>query len=143
MAGITTALCNSYKKELIDGVHLAADVYMIALIKPGMAGTFDKTTVNYSALGADEVANGGGYTTLGQALAGYLSALTGDVANLTWTDPVWAAATIAARGMMIYNSSRGNKAVMVVDFGATITSTAAAFTVDLPATGAAALIRVG
>jgi hypothetical protein len=28
---ITAALCNSYKKEILDGVHEAADTYKIAL----------------------------------------------------------------------------------------------------------------
>jgi hypothetical protein len=142
MPSITTALANSFKLEVLDGVHAAADVYKCALIKAGYAGTFDKTIDNYSDLGTDEVANGNGYVTGGQVLAGRVSALTGDVANVTWADPVWDPATIAADGVVIYNSSKGNKVVMVGSFGGTVASTNGPFTADLPASGAAALIRI-
>lgn len=139
---ITTAIANSFKQEALDGVHEAGDVYKFALIKSGHAGVFNKATTNYSDLGADEVANGNGYATGGQVLAGRISALTGDVANVTWTDPLWDPATISADGGLIYNSSQGNKAVMTVSFGGTVISTAGPFTADLPATGAAALLRI-
>lgn len=134
---ITQAVCNSYKKEILDGVHLAADTYMIALYTS--AATLSKSTTAYSA--TNEV-SGTGYTAGGMALSGFTSALTSDTANLTWSDPSWTTATITARGALIYNSTRSNKAVMVIDFGADITSTAGTFTVDLPATGASALIRI-
>jgi hypothetical protein len=134
---ITQALCNSYKKEALEGVHLAADVYKIALFTS--TATLDKTTTAYAT--TNEVV-GTGYTAGGATLSGYTTALTGDVANLTWTDPTWPSATITARGALVYNTSRSNKAVMVIDFGADITSTNGLFTVDLPATGASALIRI-
>lgn len=139
---ITTAVALSYKLEVLDGIHLAADVYRIALIKKAPAGTFDKTTDNYSDLGADEVAAGGGYAAGGQILAGRVSALTGDVAHVTWADPVWDPATIESDGAVIYNSSRGNKVVMTINYGGTVTSTNGPFSVDLPASGAASLIRL-
>jgi O-glycosyl hydrolase len=43
---------------------------------------------------------------------------------------------------MIYNSSKSNKVLAILDFGADITSTASTFTVTLPAAGAGtAVIR--
>lgn len=135
---ITTAICNSYKSELLDGIHQAADVYKIALFTS--SATLSKTTTAYAT--TNEVA-GTGYTAGGIALVGYTNALSGDTAYLDWTtDPSWAAATITARGCMIYNSSRSNKAVAVYDFGSDITSTAGTFTVQLPAPGATAIVRV-
>lgn len=141
---ITTAMCNSYKQELLDGIHQAADVYKIALIKAGAAGTFGKATTNYSALGTDE-ATGTGYVAGGNTLTGYTNALTVDTASIDWADSVWSAASISADGALIYNSTRANKAVAVLAFADTsaipVTSTGAAFTVTIPSSGVG-LIRV-
>lgn len=139
---ITAAICNSFKQELLAMTpHTAADVYKIALFTS--AATINKSTTTYSSSG--EVASGGNYATGGINLTGFSVTLDGDTAILDWTtDPTWAAATITARGAMIYNSSRANRAVAVLDFGADITSTNDTFTVTLPAPAAATgLIRIG
>lgn len=140
---ITAAVCNSFKLELLPtaaGVHLSGDVYKIALYTS--AATLSKATTAYSA--TNEVANGNGYTTGGATLAGLTTALDTDTAYLDWsTDPTWPAATITARGALIYNSSKSNKAVAVLDFGGDITSTAGLFTVTLPpAAAATAAVRI-
>jgi hypothetical protein len=125
---ITAALCNSYKGEIMQGIHLAADVYKIALYVS--AATLDKTTTVYSA--TNEVANGNGYATGGATLSGFAVVQVGDRQVLKFTDQAWAAATITARGALIYNSTRSNKAVAVLYFGASdITSTNGQFLVDL------------
>ncbi len=137
---ITAAICNSAKLEFLQGIHEAGDVYMIALYAPG--ATLNKTTTVYSA--TDEVGASGDYVAGGQALVGYQAALYTDTATLDWTtDPQWTGATISAIGALIYNASQGNKAVAVLDFGGTITSTAGVFKVTLPTPAAGtALIRV-
>ena len=138
---ITAALCNSFKQELLAMTpHVAADVYKIALFTS--AATLSKATTVYAA--TNEVV-GTGYTAGGMNLAGFAATLDTDTAILDWTtDPVWATASITARGALIYNSSRANRAVAVLDFGADITSTAADFTLTLPLPAAAAgLIRIG
>lgn len=138
---ITAAICNSFKQELLAMTpHTAADVYKIALFTS--AATLSKATTAYAT--TNEVA-GAGYTAGGQNLSGFTVTLDTDSAILDWTtDPQWANSTITARGALIYNSTRANRAVAVLDFGADITSTAAAFTVTLPAPSAAAgLIRIG
>ena len=136
---ITQALCTSYKKELLDGVHEAADVYKIALYTS--AATLDAGTTAYSA--TNEVV-GTGYTAGGVTLAGFVTAQSGTTAWVDWTtDPQWTAATITARGALIYNSSQSNKAVAVLDFGSDKTSTNGTFTVVLPVADASnALIRL-
>jgi len=119
---ITAAICNSFKKELLDGsgTHLAADVYKIALYTSD--ATLNKNTTAYSA--TNEVGNSGTYAAGGQSLSGFTVVLDGDTAILDWTsNPQWTSATIAAAGALIYNSSRSNKAVAVLDFGGVITST--------------------
>lgn len=136
---ITAAICNSFKQELLAMTpHTAADTYKIALFTS--SATLSKATTAYST--TNEV-SGTGYSAGGATLSGFSVSLDTDTAILDWTtDPTWASSTITARGALIYNSSRSNKAVAVLDFGSDITSTAATFTVTLPAASAAAgLIR--
>lgn len=136
---ITQAFCNSFKQEVLQGVHVSTDVYKIALYTS--VATLSKATTAYSA--TNEV-SGSGYTAGGATLSGFTTALDTDTAYIDWTtDPSWPAATITARGALIYNSSRSNKAVAVLDFGSDIVSTNGTFSVTLPAAAAAtALIRI-
>lgn len=134
---ITSAICNSYKKELFDGTHAAADTYKIALYSD--AATLSAATTAYAS--TNEV-TGAGYTEGGKTLTGFASGLDGSTAYLTFTDVSWTSATITARGCLIYNSSKTNKAVAAFDFGANIVSTNGTFTVDFPGTGATSLIRI-
>lgn len=137
---ITAAFCNSFKAELLAMTpHTAADVYKIALFQS--AAALSKATTAYSATG--EV-TGTGYTAGGATLTGFSPTLDTDTAVLDWTtDPTWPSSTITARGALIYNSSRANKAVAVLDFGADVTSMNGTFTVTLPApTAAAGLVRI-
>jgi hypothetical protein len=136
---ITQALCTSYKKEILEGVHEAADVYKIALYTS--AATLDASTTVYSA--TNEVV-GAGYTAGGVALSGFTTGQSGTTAWIDWTtDPSWASATITARGALIYNSSQSNKAVAVLDFGSDKTSTNGTFTVILPTADASnAIVRI-
>lgn len=135
---ITTAVCNSYKKEILDGTHAAADTYKIALFTS--AATLGAATTAYAS--TNEVV-GAGYTSGGLTLTGFTSGLADSVAYITFADAAWTNATITARGCLIYNSSKSNKAVAAFDFGGNIISTSGTFTVDLPAAGATALIRIG
>jgi hypothetical protein len=138
---ITASVCNSFKQELLAMTpHTAADTYKLALYTS--AATLSKATTAYSA--TNEVGNSGSYAAGGLTLVGFTVTLDTDTAILDWTtDPVATTATITARGALIYNSSRSNKAVAVLDFGADITSTAGNFTVALPVPAAATgLVRI-
>ena len=137
---ITAAICNSFKQELLAMTpHAAADVYKIALF--ASTATLGTGTTAYAA--TNEVGNSGTYAAGGATLATFSVTLDTNTAILDWTaDPSWTGATITARGALIYNSSKTNKAVAVLDFGADITSTNGTFTVTLPAPAAATgLIR--
>jgi hypothetical protein len=137
---ITAAVCNSFKQELLAMTpHVAADVYKIALYTS--TATLSKATTAYSA--TNEVV-GAGYTATGLTLVGFTVTLDTDTAILDWTtDPSWAAATLVARGALIYNATRSNKAVCVLDFGGDITSTVGIFLVTLPLPAAATgLVRI-
>lgn len=138
---ITAAVCNSFKQELLAMTpHTAADVYKIAYYTS--TATLSKSTTAYSA--TNEVANSGSYAAGGITLVGFTVTLDTDTAVLDWTtDPVVTTFTGTARGALIYNSSRSNKAVAVLDFGSDITATNGTFTVTFPAaTAAAGLVRI-
>ena len=143
---ITTEMCNSFKQELLGGVHdLDTDTIKLALIKDTPSGTYGKATNNYSNVtGNSDEATGTNYTVGGQPLAGAVIALDGDTAILDFaTDEVFANVTVAADGCIIYNASQANKAIAVIDFGGTVSATAGDLTIEFPAAAAAtAVIRI-
>jgi hypothetical protein len=137
---IVAAACNSFKVELLGmATHQVGDLYMIAVYTSVV--TLNKSTTVYSA--TDEVV-GAGYVAGGQALVGFTVTADGDKAILDWTtDPVWNPSTISGDGALVYNATRANKAVAVLDFQGTITSTNGPFTITLPVPSAAfGLVRV-
>lgn len=136
---ITSAVCNSFKQELFGGIHdLDTDAIKIALYTS--AATLGASTTIYTT--SSEVV-GAGYVAGGNTLTGAVISLDGSVAIVDFSDTTWSNATITARGALIYNSSKGNKAIAVIDFGGDKTSTNGDFTVVFPAaTGTNAIIRI-
>ena len=139
---IIQGLTNSFKAEMLQGVHdLETDVLKMALYT-GSATLTPQTTV-YSL--TDEVV-AAGYTAGGVILTG-VTITTQTVPNtqpavvyVDFADAVFSAA-LTARGALIYNSSKSDKSVAVISFGADKTSTTT-FTVQMPAnTASDALIR--
>jgi hypothetical protein len=142
---ITTAMCNSFKEELLGGVHdLDTDTLNIALIKASPTGTYGAATTNYSDVtGNSDEASGTGYSAGGQALDSATITLSGSTAFVDFADEVFSTLTISADGAIIYNASQGNKAVAVFDFGSTVTATNGDFTVVFPTADASnAVIRI-
>ena len=141
---ITQAMCTSFKVELLDGVHnfnTGGDTFKIALYTS--AATLGATTTVYTT--SDEVSSSGtNYTAGGNTLTvSQVPTSTGTTAFLSFANTTWLAATITARGALIYNSSKSNKAVAVLDFGSDKTSTAGDFTIIFPTADASnAIIRI-
>ena len=136
---ITQAMCSSFKQQILLGEHdLDTDVIKLALYTS--AATLSAATTAYST--SDEVV-GVGYTAGGNTLAGATVSLTGTTAFVDFTDTTWTTATITARGALIYNSSKSDKAIAVLDFGSDKTSTAGSFTVQFPANdSSSAIVRI-
>lgn len=136
---ITSAVCNSFKQELLGGIHdLDTDVIKMALYTS--SATLGASTTAYTS--SNEVV-GAGYTGGGNTLSGAAITLDGSVAIVDFSDTTWSSATITARGALIYNSSKSNKAIAVIDFGGDKTSTNGDFTVVFPAaTGTNAIVRI-
>ena len=126
----------SFKKELYQAIHdLSTDTIKIALYT-GNADLNEATTV-YSS--TNEVI-ASGYTAGGQVMTGVAISSSGYVAYVNWANVSWTAA-LTARCALIYNASKGNKSVAVLDFGSDKTSTTT-FTITMPAnTSTTALIR--
>lgn len=136
---ITQAMCNSFKTELLGGTHdLDTDTIKIALFTS--SATLDASTTAYST--TNEV-SGTGYTAGGNTLAGAAISLSGSTAIVDFSDTTWSSATITARGALIYNSSKADRAIAVLDFGSDKSSTNGDFTVVFPAADASnAIIRI-
>ena len=142
---ITTAMCTSFKSELLGGTHdLDTHSIKLALIKASPAGTYGAATTNYSDVtGNTDEASGTGYTTGGQVLDSVTISTDGTTAIVDIADEVFTSATVSADGCIIYNSSASNKAICVIDFGGTKTSTNGDFTISFPTADASnAIIRI-
>lgn len=137
---ITQAMCTSFKSELLGGTHdLDTDTIKIALFTS--SATLDASTTAYSS--TNEVANGNGYTTGGNTLTGAVISSSGTTAFCDFSDSTWSSASFTARGALIYNSSKANRAIAVLDFGSDKTSTNGNFVVQFPAADASnAIIRI-
>ena len=142
---IAQAMCTSFKGELLGGTHdLDTHTLKLALIKASPSGTYGAATTNYSDVtGNSDEATGTGYSAGGQNLDGATISVDGTTAIVDFTDEVFSSATVSADGCIIYNSSASNKAICVIDFGGTKTSTNGDFTIQFPAADASnAIIRI-
>jgi hypothetical protein len=141
---ITQAICNTFKKELLDGDHdfdTGGDVFKLALYTS--AATLDSSTTVYTS--TNEVAASGQYSAGGGALVNSGTSVVGGVAFCDFADLSFTGVTLTARGALIYNTSAtvANAAVAVLDFSADKTATSGTFTIVFPAdTSAAAILRI-
>ncbi len=131
---ITQTATTSFKAQLLEGIHdFNTDTFKIALYL-ATADLGANTTVYVT--GGET--SGTGYTAGGKVMTGISVNAAGFVnfANVTWNPAVF-----TARGALIYNSTKGNKAVAVLDFGSDKTASNT-FLVQMPAnTVTSALIR--
>ena len=126
----------SFKAELYQAVHnLLTDTIKIALYN-GNANLNADTTVYATT---DEVV-AAGYTAGGNTLTGVTLSTSDSTVYVNFANTSWTSA-LTARCALIYNASKGNKSVAVLDFGADKTSVTT-FLITMPAnTATAALIR--
>ena len=142
---ITTAMCSSFKQELLGGVHdLDTDTLKLALIKATPTGTYGAATTNYSDVtGNSDEASGTGYSAGGGTLDSPVITLSGTTAFVDFADEAFSNVTVSADGCIIYNSSQSNKAIAVFDFGGTVSATSGTLTVQFPTADATnAVIRL-
>jgi hypothetical protein len=141
---ISQAMCTSFKVGILDGdfdfSSGTAQTFKVALYTS--SATLGATTTAYSA--TNEV-SGTGYSAGGEALTiSQVPTSSGTTAFLGFADATWSAATITARGALIYLADGvTDPAVAVLDFGGDKTSTAGDFTIQFPTADATnAIIRI-
>ena len=116
----------SFKKELYQGIHdLSTDTVKIALYTASADLNADTTV--YSS--TNEV-SASGYTAGGQVMTGVSISSSGYVAYVNWDNVSWTS-SLTARCALLYNASKGNKSIAVLDFGSDKTSTTT-FTITMP-----------
>lgn len=134
---IVQTLTTSFKGQLPLAVHdFTTDTMKLALY------------VSTANLGADTTVyttngeiTGTGYTAGGIVLTNATVLTYGTTVYIDFDDAAWAG-VLTARGGLIYNYSKANKSVAVINFGADKTSVNT-FTVQMPAnTYTSALIRI-
>lgn len=128
---------DSFKKELYQGYHaLDSDVIKIALYTGD--ATLGPATMLYTS---DGETSGFGYIAGGKIMLGVTVYNAGGTAYVGFPDVSWIPADFTARGALIYNASKGNRAIAVLDFGSDKVATST-FTVPMPvAAPTTALIR--
>ena len=137
---ITQAVCNSFKQELLQGLHdLDGNTLKLALVTS--SATLDASTTAYSTTNE---ASGTGYTAGGETVTSVAVSLSGTTAFVDFADVSFTSATISdAAGALLYNSSVSDKAIAVIDFGSIKSVTGGTLTVTLPSANATnALIRI-
>ena len=140
---IVQAPCTSFKQELAQGVHnfsaVGGDAFKLALYTS--AATLGATTTVYTTTGE---ASGTGYSAGGIALTNVGVATSGVIAYLSFVSPaVFTGVTLTCRGALIYNSSKSNKAVCVLDFGDDISALGQNLNVTFPPVNlTSAIIRI-
>ena len=144
---ITSAVCSSFKSELLSGKHdfdsSGGDTFKIAMFTS--SASLDATTTDYST--SNEITNSSGTacTAGGKALTNQGVTLASTTAYTDFADVSWTSASFTANGAMIYNTttdggSGTTDAVCVIAFGGDKTVSSGTFTVQFPAAGATTAI---
>lgn len=133
---ILQGMCSSFKQESWLGIHdLDTDTLKLALYTA--SADLSQATTVYTTVGETT----GGYVTGGNVLTNVQVLLSGTTAYVTFDNPIWYGASFTCRGGLIYNESKANRAIAVLDFGADKTASGT-FTIQMPAASATtALLR--
>jgi len=140
---ISTAMCTSFKKELLEAKHnfLASGGNSFKLALYTSSATLGAATTAYSATNET---SGTGYSAGGAALTNINPASSGTTGFTDFDDLTFSSSTITANGALIYNdTASGDPAVCSLAFGGDKTSTSGDFTIQFPTADASnAIIRI-
>lgn len=127
----------SFKAELYQGIHdLTTDTLKLALYTAD--ANLDASTTVYTT--SNEI-TGTGYTAGGEIVTGAAISSSGYTAWVTFNNVIWTPAAFTTRCALLYNASKANRSIAVLDFGSDKTCTTT-FTVVMPGnTATTALIR--
>ena len=127
----------SFKAELYQAIHnLLTDTLKLALYTA--EANLDASTTVYTT--ANEI-TGTGYSAGGNVVTGVTINTSGYTAWVTFNNVLWVPAAFTTRCALLYNASKANRSIVVLDFGSDKTCINT-FEVQMPgATATTALIR--
>jgi len=132
---IVQTMCTSFKAEVAQGLHnftrSTGNVFKLALYVA--TATLGADTTVYTT---SNEASGTNYTAGGIALTNITPLAANGTGYWSFDDATFSNVTLTCAGALIYNSTNGNRAVCVLNFGQTITKTASNLVVTFPPMGA-------
>jgi hypothetical protein len=145
MAITTNAITNSFKEDLLNGLHDFAvgtgDTFKLALYNS--SATIGADTTSYAVGISGQVPDSGQYAAGGGALVNALVSVNGTTAFASFDNLSFTGVTLTAAGALIYNDTESDKSVCVLDFAGDKTATAGTFTIQFPnANNTQAIIRI-
>lgn len=139
---ITSAVCTSFKPEVMQGLHnfttSTGNAFKCALYTS--SATLGASTTAYSA--TNEI-SGTGYSAGGVTLTNVTPTSSGTTGYIDFNDAQWTSSTFTANGCLVYNSTNSNRAVFVIAFGGDVSVTSGTFTIQWPTADASnAILRI-
>jgi hypothetical protein len=133
---------DSFKQELFLATHnfstTAGNTFKLALYTT-VTG-FSASTTNY--ITTNET-SGTGYSASGTTLVNSTVTVAQNVSFVSFNNATFSTATLTASCCLIYNTTQSSKAVVVLDFGGSKTSTNGDFTIQFPtANSTSAVLRI-
>ena len=118
----------SFKAELYEGIHdLIDDTIKIALFN-----TNADLTASTTVYSTNQEVTGTGYTAGGNTLTGATVRSSGTTAYVSFDNTSWSSASFTSRGALIYNSSKANRSVAVLNFGSDKIVANGTLTIEFP-----------
>ena len=158
---IVSAICNSFKSEILQGGHClnasgstaAGNTIKCALYSANDA-VLSKSTTQWTVASTPSATptstyevstDSTGYSSGGNTLTNIDVALDSDTAVCDFSNSSWTSATFTARGLLLYNTTAitgftTNRSILAINFGGDKTVTGGTFTIEFPAAGASTAI---
>jgi len=158
---IVSAICNSFKEEILQGGHClnasgstaAGNTIKCALYSANDA-VLSKSTTQWTVASSPSATptstyevstDSTGYSSGGNTLTNIDVTLDSDTAVCDFDNTSWTSATFTARGLLLYNTTAitgftTNRSILAINFGGDKTVTSGTFTVEFPAAGASTAI---
>ena len=132
---ISSAVCNSFKQEILVGTHnfTASSGNAFKLAMYTSSASLGAGTTAYSSSNEISSTSGSAYSAGGKVITSVTPALDGSTACCDFADVSFTSASFTANGCLIYNDTQSDKAVCVVAFGSDKTVSSGTFTIEFPA----------
>lgn len=142
MAAGTFTVLRRAKTKMVNGtIDLDTHTIKAALVTSALSLTDDyagtSTDARYADLGANEVANGSGYTTGGVTLSGVSLTRSGATVTFTSNPASWSSATFTAKWIVLYADNTNDDIIgyMELESGSTVSPSNGTLTVNPHASG--------